>query len=123
LRVESGHCAGLTALGLARRSSPPGSTTYKFMIPESRARRRAVIERLLAAVQGMGETGAESHHGTPDPPEEENESMVGKQELMNLGFKEDAVDAAWEQSNNNFEAAIELLLSTTSDALNPQNQE
>ena len=123
LRVESGHCAGLTALGLARRNSPPGSTTYKFMIPESRARRRAVIERLLAAVQGMGETGAESHHGTPDPPEEENESMVGKQELMNLGFKEDAVDAAWEQSNNNFEAAIELLLSTTSDALNPQNQE
>jgi len=67
--------------------------------------------------------GGGYHHGPPDPPEEENESMMGKLELMNLGLKEEDVNAACEQSNSNFEEVIELLPSTTWDALNPHNQE
>ena len=67
-RVMHGHCAGLTALGLARRVGHPSSDGHAHMLPHTKERRRAAIKVLLDAAIAAGETGEEAHHGIPDPP-------------------------------------------------------
>jgi len=117
-RVAHGHCAGLTALGLARRVGHPSSDGYAHMLPATKARRLVAIDVLLSVARDTGETGDELHNGVPDPERDLSESPpappseeFGLTELVAFGFAPEAATLAMQKTSGDCQAALELLLS------------